>query len=292
MILNLSNVRVSELRKACKLKNLKGYSKLRKPELIALVNSFMKEYKQPLKGNNPSSDENTYYVYKHFKWWNKEVFYIGMGGTSEGKEYHRPEIESGRNRFWINLTNKHEWSHEILIKQVPFELAEYLEIHLIAHYGRRDLGLGTLVNLTDGGGGIKNPSEKHRQNLSKALTGLKKSKEHLQKISKALTGRKFTDEHRANLRKNHPRTGLGEKIPEGSCLYCGKSCSTRHLEVYHGDKCLEHPDLTIREQNRSERKSKANYNRFQCPHCPKRVTWFRLETEHLDNCKRHPFLQK
>ena len=48
-----------------------------------------------------------------------------------------------------------------------------LEIKLIAEYGRKDLGTGCLLNFTDGGEGLSNPSKETREKISQANIGKK-----------------------------------------------------------------------------------------------------------------------
>ena len=84
---------------------------------------------------------------------------------------------------------------------------------LIALYGRRNLGTGTLYNLTAGGEGaagcVRSPETRARiaagqigRPKTLGFTGRKVSDEHRAKISAATTGKKrapFTDEHKANM---------------------------------------------------------------------------------------------
>lgn len=92
-------------------------------------------------------------LYRHLKPCG-EVFYIGIGKESRAYEKY------GRNEFWKRVVKKYSnYEIQILKSDLTVEEAQELEIILIAWYGRRDLGLGTLVNLTDGGEGVVNLSE-------------------------------------------------------------------------------------------------------------------------------------
>ena len=105
---------------------------------------------------------------------------------------------------------------------MSFEGAESLEVWLIKYFGRRDQKKGPLVNLTDGGGGTKNPSKEHRQNISRALIGRKFTEEHRAKLSKALTGRKFTEGHRVSLFKSAQGKVLSEEHKDNISKNNGK----------------------------------------------------------------------
>lgn len=256
----------------------------------------MKKHKQIL-------NENIYFVYKHYKSWNKEIFYIGMGEACKDKSFARSCEKNGRSRFWKYITKKYKWKHQVLAKNMSFDMAESLEIGLIAHYGRRDLGKGTLCNLTDGGGGTKNPSPEHSQKIS---TG---NIEHWKNMTPeeyeyrcSLTSGENNPMHRIHGRpcpakgKPSPRKGKKLIFKQTKCMHCGKEGTVNQVKrSVHFDNCLEHSDLKIRAVNRLRRKTQADRikcGRLRCHHCSKLVTWIKLETEHLNNCKRHPFLQK
>jgi hypothetical protein len=87
-------------------------------------------------------------LYRHLKPCG-EVFYIGIGKTEK-----RPYSKLNRNKWWKNVVNNYDYEVQILKKGLTWEEAYELEIILISHYGRQDLGLGTLVNLTNGGDGF------------------------------------------------------------------------------------------------------------------------------------------
>ena len=94
-------------------------------------------------------------VYQHLKKDSGEIFYIGIG-----KDKKRAYSNSGRNRYWHNIINKHNYEIEILIENISWELAIEYEILLISFYGRYDQNLGPLVNQTDGGDGSKGHNRK------------------------------------------------------------------------------------------------------------------------------------
>ena len=107
-------------------------------------------------------------VYKHIREDLNEVFYIGMGENES-----RAHTEYKRSVPWKNVTNKTKYRAEIIFNNLTWEEACEKEKEYIKFYGRRDLGLGSLVNMTDGGeGGLgKIVSEKHRIAVSKAQKG-------------------------------------------------------------------------------------------------------------------------
>lgn len=98
-----------------------------------------------------------YYVYKHSKASNWEVFYIGKG---HGKRAWR---KVDRSDWWHKTVSKHGLKVEIIQDNLSETEAFNLEIMLIKQYGRRDKGEGGLINQTDGGEGVSNPSEEIRK---------------------------------------------------------------------------------------------------------------------------------
>lgn len=80
-----------------------------------------------------------------------EPFYVGMGKNRRAWDVKR------RNRFVLAIIAKlNELGQEIVREIIPCknrESALQLEIKLIAKFGRRDLGTGSLANLSPGGEG-------------------------------------------------------------------------------------------------------------------------------------------
>lgn len=93
-------------------------------------------------------------VYNHKRNDTGEIFYIGIG-LSDKRAYST----KGRNKHWRHIVNKVGYSIEITHLNICREEAVVIEQYLITFYGRADKKLGNLVNMTDGGDGLLNPSE-------------------------------------------------------------------------------------------------------------------------------------
>lgn len=104
-----------------------------------------------------------YYVYRHLKLNTNDVFYIGMGKEIN---FRRAFSKRYRNNYWLNTVKKYGYSVEIIAENISEESAIELECFLINLYGRKDLNTGILVNMTDGGEGVFNPSPESLENRS------------------------------------------------------------------------------------------------------------------------------
>lgn len=126
------------------------------------------------------------YLYRHIRVDKNEVFYIGIGvGYRAWQKFHR-------NRHWKGIVNKTNYIVEIMMDGISWETAILKEIEFIKLYGRRDLGTGTLVNLTDGGEGMLGyiPSKETRDKISSKKKG----------INPRPIGWKMTDEGKRKMR--------------------------------------------------------------------------------------------
>lgn len=103
-------------------------------------------------------------VYKHITKGTNQVFYIGIGKTKK-RAYNKSK---DRSIFWHNIA-KRGYNVEVLLENLTWEEACEKEKELISLYGRRDLGLGPLVNMTDGGDGGNGivESEETREKIRK-----------------------------------------------------------------------------------------------------------------------------
>ena len=106
-------------------------------------------------------------VYRHRKLTNDEVFYIGIG------DKYRPYEKGKRNRHWWAVVKKYGYAVDILYEVNTWCQACVIEIMLIEKYGRKDLGLGKLVNKTNGGDGVRGMicSEETKRKLSEDRRG-------------------------------------------------------------------------------------------------------------------------
>jgi hypothetical protein len=151
-------------------------------------------------------------VYRHIRLDKNEPFYIGIGKT-ENRAYNK----HNRSRHWKSIVANTSYRVEILFDDLSWEKAIEKEIELIELYGRKDLGLGTLVNLTDGGEslpGSKNPmfgkkrTDDEKRRISQKLTGNKLSEETKLKISQSGKGIKKSPEiiEKMKQRKHSPES--------------------------------------------------------------------------------------
>lgn len=137
-----------------------------------------------------STNSENYYLYRHIRLDTNEVFYIGIGKSEfrykSYEMFHKRAFTSkNRSEWWKRVVAKTPYKVEILFSTSNLEEIKEKEIEFIKLYGRRDLGLGTLVNLTDGGDGLLNIiyTEERRQKVSKANKGKKRTQETKNKLS-------------------------------------------------------------------------------------------------------------
>jgi hypothetical protein len=148
------------------------------------------------------------YVYQHSTKDTDTVFYIGIGKDLTFRRAKRPD---GRSKFWKSIVKKHGgYSVSILYNNISWEQACEYERALILLHGRRDLGTGTLCNLTDGGEGLLNPSPESRKKKSdKTRLNWTKS-EYRDKVVSSMKGRKFSESHLQSLKV----ASIGKKFPK------------------------------------------------------------------------------
>jgi NUMOD3 motif len=165
--------------------------------------------------------DRPYYIYRHIRPDTGHVFYIGKGKNRRNHYgYERAIARESRNSLWHNIVKKNNGNYliEIVMEFSSPELCVSKEIELISLYGRKDLGTGTLSNMTNGGDGswgiIVSPElrEKRRQqilgnkhpNWGKKLSDetCRKKSESVKGTKHHLFGKKLPDAWKENIRKS------------------------------------------------------------------------------------------
>lgn len=156
------------------------------------------------------------YIYKHIRKDTNEIFYIGIGKT-KNREYSYRD----RNKYWHNIVKKAGFIFETIEDNLSWEDACEKEKKLIKEYGRYDLGLGPLVNMTDGGEGFTSKhsvetkikmsiSKKGYTPWNKGKVGIftKESKEKMSQSKKGISWGSHTNDTKDKLKKLH----IGRKV--------------------------------------------------------------------------------
>jgi hypothetical protein len=133
--------------------------------------------------------------------------YIGVG-KRDRLNSHIQEAKVGRGpRRKVNF-EKYEYFVACLqrgYEPKPYKIAEHLTPHealeferfLVAWYGRRDLGTGSLLNRNNGGYGSRNPSASTRAKLAAAVAGKPRHPEIRKRISDSMKAILATEAGRA-----------------------------------------------------------------------------------------------
>ena len=140
-----------------------------------------------------------FYVYLYLDPVNFDTFYVGKGTGQRWKLCtHRPE----HNKWLARKINK-IGAENILIKMINCKSEEHafqLEKEIIQQFGRRDLGLGTLLNMTDGGEGLSGAIWTDERKANKSI----EVKKHFEKNGNPFKGKKHTEDakHRMHIAKS------------------------------------------------------------------------------------------
>jgi hypothetical protein len=201
-------------------------------------------------------------VYQHRRKDNNEVFYVGIGDNIQ-RAYHT----CSRNKHWVNTVKKVNFSVEILYENISWEEACKKEQELIKLYGRKDLGIGPLVNKTDGGDGVKGMRHSDEYKNRLRLEGPMSKEEVVNKWKNTIHSRtasqkeitkhkivssvfgKYTKEEIEERYKKMGEKMKGVKRPHTSqtmkgkpkqkieCPICGVSMSKNSMTRFHKNKC-------------------------------------------------------
>lgn len=180
-----------------------------------------------------------FYVYILYRPWNNEPCYVGKG-QGDRVNWHFQVAGKHYNRRLANILKKAGGivPHQIVFQTDNEQEALTEEIRLIAFYGRADLGLGPLCNLTNGGEGTSGVlfTEERRSKMSAALKGRTFSDETLAKMRLSANGKVVSSETRARMSAAHigkklsadtiekmRKTKTGQKFTAEHCANIGKS---------------------------------------------------------------------
>ena len=139
---------------------------------------------------------NNYYTYAYLRE-DRTPYYIGKGKANRiNSSLHTINLPPEERRIYLkkNLTDEQARKHEI---------------YMISVLGRKDLGIGILRNMTDGGEGC---------------SGRRFSEETKKKLSEKKRGKKFTEEHKRKLSESAKKRKSSKKTREKmSILFAGKN---------------------------------------------------------------------
>ena len=139
--------------------------------------------------------KGVYYVYLYKNPSNNSPIYVGKGQRKRAYYYE------GHNIFLKNTIKKYgKPIIEFVAECVSQSAAFALEKKLIAQIGRKDLGLGPLCNLTNGGEGIS--GHKRSEEFKQTMRNRVISEETRKKISETAKGKKMSIEARKKMSEN------------------------------------------------------------------------------------------
>jgi len=216
-------------------------------------------------------------VYQHRRLDTNEVFYVGIGSNKK-----RAYSKYKRTKLWHNVVSKAGYVVEITHDSVLWEEACSIEKYLISFYGRRDLELGSLVNMTDGGDGRLGSiaSEETRLKMGRSLKGKNTwTKEYIKK-GVVNVKRELTPEYKKKISdslKGRPGTWIGRKHSEETIQ-----------KMILNRSSPDNPRIGLKrsEETKSIMAERAkNRQKVQCPYCHKVGDPGPFKHWHFDNCK-------
>lgn len=238
--------------------------------------------------------DNSFYVYQLRLESDYLPFYIGKGKGS---------------RAWVHLspvgTDKSYKSNKIrkAQREGKYVFVEFIKMHLseddahiweafyIAEYGRKDLGVGPLLNLTDGGEGLANPSIETRRRISEGNTGKIVSEEVRARMSLSAMGNVIPLESRKKIGESNSRRIVSEdtrkkmsesRRGENNPSYGKTPSEDTRLKIAEGNKGKTRSEETRKRMSEGSMKRKL----ISCPHCGAQQTANTIYQYHFDKCKK------
>jgi len=231
------------------------------------------------------------YIYRHIRLDKNEVFYIGIGSD---KNYKRAHTKKNRNKYWHNIVNLTDYRVEIISEEwLTWEEACEKEKFWIIFYGRADLKLGPLVNMTDGGQGqfgFKH-SEETKRLYRLSRKGHLVSDDTKKKMKESNTGKVRSEETKLNIRKS--KLGICLSLQHRESISKGQKNRVKsELEKANISRALKGKSKSEEHKRKLSISKIGNTNRLgiknpkiQCPHCNKIGGNNGMTQWHFDKCK-------
>jgi hypothetical protein len=231
-------------------------------------------------------------VYKHIRLDTNETFYIGIG-----KQKRRAYSNSKRSQYWHNIVNKVGYKVELLHEDVNWDEACKIEQELIMFYGRQDLGLGSLINMTDGGDGRygskasettrKKMSESHK-GLNTWSKGIKRPDELVDRISNSI--KEYWKHNKKEALSEETKQKIRESLIGRPGTWIGKKHSGESLKKMQESHGRGEDNKNFGRKNSVEtikkmQDSAKNRPKVVCPYCKKEGQKNAMYTWHFNKCK-------
>ncbi len=151
-------------------------------------------------------------------------YYIGKGTKKRLSEHYS---------YSRNVHTPKDTSRIIVQEYESEEDTIKAEIFFISYYGRKDLGSGTLRNLTDGGEGCSGRivREETRRRIRKSHIGKKHTEETKKRLREVHTGKVLSEEHKLNITKRL----IGRPVS----LETRRKISESHRGLKHSQESIE-----------------------------------------------------
>jgi hypothetical protein len=209
---------------------------------------------------------NSFYVYEHWRPDKDICFYVG-----KGKNKRAWDMKNMRNPYFKSVVSKLLSlglfvDVRIISKELTHEEAITLEMERIAYYG-----IENLTNMTKGGDGMANPTEKTRQKMSASQKtrfenpeerkkiaernkNRKVSEETRKKLSIVSKGKKLTDEHKNKLSISAKKRGIPQHVRDAH----KKAVTGKSRPPFSAETLLKMSEAAkLREKLKHERKGVA-----------------------------------
>lgn len=188
---------------------------------------------------------SNFYVYVYTCSVKNVPIYVGKGKDSRAFAHFTAKTRLGNHlRKRVSEGKTKESLYPFIIDCQSEQAALDLEVQLIKHYGREDLGLGTLFNLNDGGTGIvgHRHTAEHKKKIGDSRRGekrayfehpnqkgLKHTVEAKAKMSASLTGKKYPN-RKAVVWSEESKLNQSKKM--------GKTCTVDGVTFFHSRNML------------------------------------------------------